>query len=218
MEIKSKFKTFGGDFIPDIIEYLKVFVKNQPGVTISVGCDSIQKKRKTLFAITIMLYNQDVRNGAHVVFFRENIHKIRDNFERLTREVTFAQEMAEYLEKELSSFYQRGDLSELELKKYKFHLAKCNGEFPNLSTFEEHSVTKNLTLTETEKNFKYKLVDIHLDFNPKEGQNDRRGYAKNRSNVAYRSFVPWLRGSGYRVWVKPLSFASSSAADLLVQD
>lgn len=218
MEIKSKFKTFGGDFIPDIIEYLKVFVKNQPGVTISVGCDSIQKKRKTLFAITIMLYNQDVRNGAHVVFFRENIHKIRDNFERLTREVTFAQEMAEYLEKELSSFYQRGDLSELELKKYKFHLAKCNGEFPNLSTFDELTVTKSLTLTEIEKNFKYKLVDIHLDFNPKEGQNDSRGYAKNRSNVAYRSFVPWLRGSGYRVWVKPLSFASSSAADLLVQD
>jgi predicted RNase H-related nuclease YkuK (DUF458 family) len=134
MEIKSKFKTFGGDFIPDIIEYLKVFVKNQPGVTISVGCDSIQKKRKTLFAITIMLYNQDVRNGAHVVFFRENIHKIRDNFERLTREVTFAQELAEYLEKELSTFYQRADLNELELKKYKFHLAKCNGEFPNLST------------------------------------------------------------------------------------
>jgi predicted RNase H-related nuclease YkuK (DUF458 family) len=218
MEIKNKFKKFGGEFIPDIIEYLKEFLNKQPGVTISVGCDSIQKKRKTLFAITIMLYNQDIRNGAHVVFFRENIHKIRDNFERLTREVTFAHELAEYLEKELATFYQRLDLTELELKKYKFHLNKCNGEFTNLSTFDELSVTKSLSLTESEKNFKYKLVDIHLDFNPKEGQNDSRGFAKNRSNVAYRSFVPWLRGSGYRVWVKPYSHASSSAADLLVQD
>jgi hypothetical protein len=218
MEIRKKFKRFGGEFIPDIIEYLNEFLKNQPGVTISVGCDSIQKKRKTLFAITIMLYNQDIKNGAHVVFFRENLPKIRDNFERLTREVTFAHELAEYLENELSPIYQREDLSELELKKYKFHLAKCNGEFSNLSNYEEYTVTKNLTLTEIEKNFKYKLVDIHLDFNPKEGQNDSRGYAKNRSNVAYRSFVPWLRGTGFRVWAKPSAHASSSAADLLVQD
>ena len=218
MEIRKKFKKFGGSYIDDIIEYLRSYIEDQPGVTISVGCDSIQKKRKTLFAITIMLYDKDIKNGAHVVFFRENIHKIRDNFERLTREVTFAHEIAEFLDKELSPFYHRNDLTEMDLKKYKFHLSKCNGEFTNLSNFEEHSVTKNLTLTEIEKNFKYKLVDIHLDFNPKEGQNDSRGYAKNRSNVAYRSFVPWLRGSGYRVWAKPSAHASSSAADLLVQD
>lgn len=217
MELKSKFKKFEGEFIPDIIEYLKGFIDDKPNITISVGCDSIQKKRKTLFAITIMLYSQDIKNGAHVVFFRESIRKVRDNFERLTREVTFAQETAEFLDKELSVFYQRNDLTELELKKYKFHLAKCNGEFPNLSTFEEYDVTKKMTLTEIEKNFNYKLVDIHLDFNYKEGRNDSRGYQKNRSNIAYKSFVPWLRGSGYRVWVKPLAHASSSAADLLIQ-
>lgn len=218
MELKSRFKKFGEDFIPDIIEYLKEFIEREPGVTISVGCDSVQKKRKTLFAITIMLYNRDIKNGAHVVFFRENLPKIRDNFDRLSREVTFIQDISEFLEAELSKFYTRKDLSEIEIKKYKFHTLKCNGEYENLSNYDESIVTKNLPLTDLEKNFKFKLVDIHLDFNYKEGKNDSKGYAKNKSYLAYKAYVPWLRGSGWRVWVKPHSHASSSAADLLIQD
>ncbi len=218
MELRKKFKKFGGEFIPDIITYLEEFIKNQPNLTISVGCDSVQKKRKTLFAVTIMIYNQDIKNGAHVVFFRENQAKVRDNFERLSKEVTYVQQIAEFLETELSPFYKRTDLNELELKKYKFHVAKCNGEFIHVSNFDELKTSNNLLLTEIEKNFSYKLVDIHLDFNYKEGSNDSRGYAKNRSYLAYKAYVPWLRGSGWRVWVKPLSHASSSAADLLVQD
>lgn len=218
MELRSKFKKFDGVFISDIIDYLKEIIKKEPSITISIGCDSVQKKRKTLFAITIMLYNQDVKNGAHVVFFRENQPKIRDNFERLCREATYTQEIAQFLELEMSDFYKRSDLNEYELKKYKFHLAKCNGEYANISTFDETSITKNLQLTETEKNHNFRLVDIHLDFNFKEGSRDIKGNGKNRSYPAYKALVPWLRGSGWRVWVKPLSHASSSAADLLVQD
>lgn len=37
---KTKFKTFGGNYIPDIVEYLKEYVKNDPLVSISVGTDS----------------------------------------------------------------------------------------------------------------------------------------------------------------------------------
>jgi predicted RNase H-related nuclease YkuK (DUF458 family) len=217
MELRNKFKKFTGEFIPDIVEYLREFLSGQPGVTISVGCDSVQKKRKTLFAITLMLYDQDIKNGAHVVFYRENLPKIRDNFERLCKEATFTQEVANFLEYEISGFYQRTDITELELKKYKLHLAKCNGEYSNLSNFDETSIIKNLQLQESEKIFNFKLVDIHLDFNYKEGSRDIKGNGKNRSYPAYKALVPWLRGSGFRVWVKPLSFASSSAADLLVQ-
>lgn len=217
MELRNKFKKFGGEFIPDIIEYLKDFLISQPGVTISVGCDSVQKKRKTLFAITLMLYNQDVKNGAHVVFFRENLPKIRDNFERLCKEATLAQEVAQFLENEISEFYHRVDLTETELKKYKLHLAKCNGEYSNISNFDEASIVKNLQLSESEKRFPFKLIDIHLDFNYKEGSRDIKGNGKNRSYPAYKALVPWLRGSGWRVWVKPSAPASSSAADLLVQ-
>ena len=80
---KSKFKKFGGDYIPDIIEYLRDYIEKDPTSTITVGCDSIQKRRRTVYAITIMLYNTDIKRGAHVVFFRESCPKIRENQERL---------------------------------------------------------------------------------------------------------------------------------------
>ena len=79
---KTKFKRFGGEYIPDIIEYLKSSLEKDPGLTISVGCDSIQKRRKTIYAITIMLYNTDIKRGAHVVFFRESCPKIRETQSR----------------------------------------------------------------------------------------------------------------------------------------
>ena len=61
-KFKSLFKRFGGEYIPDIIEYLKDYLKDDPTATITVGCDSIQKRRRTVYAITIMMYNTDLRN------------------------------------------------------------------------------------------------------------------------------------------------------------
>ena len=102
---KNRFKRFGGEHITDIVEYLKDYVKNDPTTTISVGCDSIQKRKRTIYACTIMLHNTDIRNGAHVVFFRENMEKIRDNFERLQKEAQYCHDIAEFLNKELNGFY-----------------------------------------------------------------------------------------------------------------
>src|SRR5579864_1273427 len=157
MNINNRFKKFGGEHIPDIIEYLKGYIKNDTSLTISVGCDSILKRKRTLFAITIMLYSIDYHNGAHVVFFRDSVSKIRDHFERLSREAQIALEVAEFLDTELSGFFERKDLNEFERKKYKFHIAKCNGEFLNVSN--EYGVIKNMPLTEAEKQLEYKLVD-----------------------------------------------------------
>lgn len=218
MEIRKRFKKFGGAFIPDIVEYLKEQLQEDPSLTISIGCDSIQKRRKTIYAITIMLYNGDVRNGAHLVFFRESVNKIKGNFGRLQREAEYLHEIGEFLNEELAAFYTRKDLTDLARKKYKFHLLKCNGEFQNLQIHDESRVVNNLTLNPGDLSIEYKLVDLHLDFNPVEGAIDSRGYAKNRSNLSYKSFVPWLRGMGYRVWAKPVAFAATSAADLLLQD
>jgi predicted RNase H-related nuclease YkuK (DUF458 family) len=218
MEIRKRFKKFGGEFIPDIIEYLKEQLQEDPKLTISVGCDSIQKRRKTLYAITIMIYNGDVKNGAHLVFFRDNIIKVKNNFERLQKEAEYLHDVGEFLNAELAPFYQREDLSELTRKKYKFHLLRCNGEFEKLQIHDEENVIKNLTLTPADLAVEFKLVDLHLDFNPVEGAMDARGFSKNRSNLSYKSYVPWLRGMGYRVWAKPLAFAATSAADLLLQD
>jgi predicted RNase H-related nuclease YkuK (DUF458 family) len=106
---KNRFKKFGGDYIPDIIEYLKEYVDKDPTVTISVGCDSVQKRRRTVYAITIMLYNTDIKRGAHVVFFRESCTKIRDNQERLYKEAQYLHDVGTYLDNELSSWYKRED-------------------------------------------------------------------------------------------------------------
>ena len=217
-DIQTRFKKFGGDHIPDIVEYLKENIEKNPSLTISVGCDSIQKRRKTMYAITLMIYDTDIRNGAHVIFFRENLTKLRDNFERLQKEAEFALEVANYLHDELSPFYRRQDLTNSELKRYKYHLLRSSGQYSHVAVHNEDTFINNLPLSESEKLFEYKLVDIHLDYNPFEGNVDKRGVAKNRSNMSYKSYVPYLRSIGYRVFCKSDSPAASSAADLLLQD
>ena len=214
---KSKFRKFGGQQIPDIIEYLKEHIDKDPTITISVGCDSIQKRRRTMYAMTVMLYNSNDHRGAHVVFFRETCAKIRDNQERLYKEAQYLHDLGTYIDKELSGVYTRGDLSDLELKKYKFHLARCNGEFSNIPLYQEESICRNLTLEDADK-INYKLVDLHIDFNPFEGTMNERGVSRNKSNIAYKSYVPWLRGIGFRVWAKPLGYGATSCADHLLQD
>ena len=209
---RDRFKQFGGEFIPDIIEYLKEQLEIDPGMTISVGCDSIQLKRRTVYAITIMMYNSQIKKGAHVVFFRESCPKIRENQERLYKEALYLHDLGTFLDENLAPFYTRTDLNVTERKRYKYHLAKCNNEYAHVPGHQEEGVIKNLLMTPAD-NIDFKLVDLHVDFNPFEGAS-----GKNKSYVAYKSFVPWLRGLGFRVWAKPNSSASSSAADFLLKD
>jgi len=215
---RDRFKRFGGENIPDIIEYLREYIKSDPSTTISVGCDSIQKRRKTIYAITIMLYNSSIKDGAHVIFFRENVEKIRDNFERLQRESQYCFDIGEFLNNELKDFYIRTDLTDIERKWYKYHMLKCNGDYVDILLHQQEAFVNKLILSNYEKNNEYKLVDLHVDYNPYEGTSNDRGVSKNKSNLAYRAYVPWLRGSNYRVWCKPCSPGASSAADILLKD
>jgi predicted RNase H-related nuclease YkuK (DUF458 family) len=213
---KNKFKKFGGQYIPDVIEYLRGYIEEDPGVTITVGCDSIQKRRKTIYAMTIMLYNTDIRNGAHVIFYRESHTKIRDNQERLYKEAQYVYDIGMYLDKELSSFYSRQDLTEMNHKRYKYHLLRCAGEYTHVEPHREEGVIKNLSLKPSDM-VNFRLVDLHVDFNPVEGNINEKGVSKNKSYFAYKSYVPWLRGTGFRTWSKPLSYAATTAADLLLK-
>lgn len=213
----NRFKRFGGEYIPDIIQYLKEYLETDPTVTISVGCDSIQKRKRTIYAVTIMLHNTDIRRGAHVVFFRESCPKIRDNQERLWKEAQWCHDIASFLHTQLEPHYKRADLTELEMKRYKFHLHRCAGEFENIQLHNQEAFIKNLALLSQDR-VDFKLVDIHVDFNPVEGNINERGVSKNKSYQAYKSFVPWLRGLGFRVWAKPLSHGATTAADLLLHD
>lgn len=214
---KNKFKRFGGEYIPDVILYLKNYLDEDPSTTITVGCDSIQKRRKTVYAITIMMYNGDIRNGAHVIFFRESCDKVRDNQERLYKEAQYLYDIGTYIDKEISPFYTRKDLSDMERKRYKYHLLKCNGQYLKTEIHREEGVMRNLVLN-PEDMMDFRLVDLHVDFNPVEGNINERGVSKNKSYFAYKAYVPWLRGVGFRTWAKPMSHASSTAADLLLKD
>ena len=118
---------------------------------------------------------------------------------------------------ELSAFYVRKDLTDIERKRYKYHLAVCNGEYSHVPLHLEEAVTNALSLTSVDM-IDFKLVDIHVDFNPKEGTINERGVSKNKSYVAYKSFGPWLKSLGFRTWAKPMSCGASTAADLLLHD
>jgi predicted RNase H-related nuclease YkuK (DUF458 family) len=212
----DRFKKFGGEHIPNIIDYINEFIEKEPDVTISIGCDSEQKQKKTMYAITIMFHNGDLRRGAHVVFFRESSDKIKDNNERLFREAQYMHDLGMFLDSELS-LYKRQDLTNYERKRYKYHLLKCSGEYSHVPLHQDDVVMNSLFLTASDL-VEFRKVDIHVDFNPFEGSTGVNGTSKNKSYSAYRSYVPWLRGLGFRTWAKPLSPASSSAADLLLND
>ena len=213
---KDKFKKFGGDHIPDVIEYLRGYIEKYPNITITAGCDSIQKRRKTIYAMTIMLYNTDIRNGAHVIFYREAHNKIRDNQERLYKEAQYLYDIGMYLDKELSTFYSRKDLSEISHKRYKYHLLRCDGLYSNVENHREEDVVKNLPLKPSDV-LNIRLVDLHVDFNPFEGNINEKGVSKNKSYFAYKNYVPWLRGTGFRTWAKPDAHGATTAADFLVK-
>jgi predicted RNase H-related nuclease YkuK (DUF458 family) len=213
LKFKDKFKRFGGNFIPDIIEYLKEQIAIDPKITISIGCDSIQKRRKTVYAVTIMVYNSDLRSGAHVVFFRDSIEKVRNIEERLSNEAIYMYELGTYLDELLKPFYKREDLTSFERQRYKYHVAKVNGEYENVSPLFERDFISNIFLPEAERTQEFRLVDIHLDFNPVFGET-----GKNKSYTTFKNMAPWLKGCGFRTWVKHHSPAATSAADLLLQD
>ena len=214
---RDKFKCFNGEYIPDIIQYILDIVKKDPKLTITVGCDSIQAQRKTIYAVTIMMYNTDVKKGAHVVFFRESCPKIRESAERLYKEAQYVHDVATFLDDSLAGSYERLDLTEHSRKKYKYHLLRCNGEYDHVLPHQEESFINRLVLSPEEK-MEFKLVDIHVDFNPKERSSNSRGTNKNRSYAAYKAYSPWLRGLGFRTWVKPMAPGASTAADLLLQE
>ena len=212
---KSRFKKFGGEQIPDVIEYIREIMEREPGSVVSVGCDSIQVRRRTIYAVTFMIYDTEVKKGAHVVFFRESCPKIRETQERLYKEAQYLHDVGTWINDELEKVGVTRNLPELEKRRYKYHLLKSAGEYANVELHNEEALVRNLVMTDADL-IDTKVIDLHADFNPFESSQYEKGH-RNKSFVAYKSYVPWLRGLGFRVWCKPMGFASTSAADLLLK-
>lgn len=212
---KDRFKKFGGEQIPDVVQYIKETMDREPRSVVSVGCDSIQVRRRTIYAVTVMIYDTEVKKGAHVVFFRESCPKIRETQERLYKEAQFLHDVGTWINDELEKVGVTRDLPELEKRKYKYHLQKSAGEYSHVELHNEEAVVRNLIMSDVDL-MDTKVIDLHVDFNPFESSQYEKGH-RNKSFIAYKSYVPWLRGLGFRVWSKPSAFAATSAADLLLK-
>ena len=101
----KKFKKFGGSIIPDVFKYVKNYIENEKDIRISIGCDSNNSKKWSVYAIVIVLYNEKMRNGAHYVFIRHKIPREKTIYNRLYLEALYSLEFAEMLENELKYVY-----------------------------------------------------------------------------------------------------------------
>lgn len=215
----SRFIKFGSgskrEKIPNIVEYLMEIYKKDPNITISIGCDSIQKRRVTTYANTIVIYNNDIRNGAHIIYYKESHPKIKDVFTRLYKEAEYMNDIGTWLHSELyKNGFVRNDINLLERRKYKFSQMVEEGTHTDLAVYDQENFIDKIYLTEEELTKEYKLIDIHLDLNPIEFSKSKKF---NKSYKVYKIAVPWLRGFDFRVYPKALSYAATSAADLLLK-
>lgn len=93
------FKTLSGRNQVDLISYINEYRVNHPNFEILVGCDSQNRRKETIYAIVIGLYNPG--KGAHVLYSRFSVPREKDNVTRLINEVWFSVEVAEQIRVEL---------------------------------------------------------------------------------------------------------------------
>jgi predicted RNase H-related nuclease YkuK (DUF458 family) len=219
----KKFKKFGGEEINDVVQYILDYVKRDPGqapvydeqgnlvkkgvssnIKISVGCDSKNKKRHALYAITIMFYDNFRHNGAHVIFKRIRIPR-----NLISKGKKYSQWEDQVQVSDCDIILKNKDIKSQVYNRlyfeadYSLELGLWLDEQLQGKYYIEHD--KNADGSKP-----FKLIELHLDFNPEEGYN-------NLSNMLCDSWMGAFSGQGFRVKVKPDGFAATNAADLLVR-
>ena len=176
---KLVWKKFNKEIIENINEYVINYVKNvDRNVKIIVGCDSHPHRRRLTYAVTVILYNESRKKGAHVVYAKVGIPKLRDVSAKIRKEAEFVYTVAESLDQSLRGKYY-----------YKFDKNPYDNTIPT------------------------KLVEVHVDVNPKRNTKNGRQVSNNLSNDVYQEVMGWLCGSGFRVISKPYSYGASSCGD-----
>jgi predicted RNase H-related nuclease YkuK (DUF458 family) len=114
-----KFRKYDGSVIEDIVPYIKEHIEAGEDMRVIVGCDSQQRRDYTLFALTIMLYDEKLHKGAHVVFMKIRTKKERDMFTRLMNESLYSLNLADWLDGKLDT-----------VKRPRFKNNEYDGSFP----------------------------------------------------------------------------------------
>jgi len=95
-----QFKSLGThEVVTDMFSYISNKIKEKPGTKIYVGTDSQNSRSMTTYATVIVLHinENDSGKGAHVLYSKEHLPKMRDRFARLWGEVERSVEVSNLL-------------------------------------------------------------------------------------------------------------------------
>lgn len=92
--MNNYFQTEEGKLI-NLTDHIVEQVKEHPDVKIHISTDSQNYGGKTVYAIAVV-FRYGLR-GAHYVYRRERIPRVRDNFSRLWKEAEYTIETAEFI-------------------------------------------------------------------------------------------------------------------------
>ena len=96
--MKKVFRKLGDHTAVDLISYITNIIDNSDNVRIYVGSDSQNAGIFTIYATVIVLHYGN--NGAHVLYNREKVSRVRDTYARLWDEVERSLSVAEHMHSE----------------------------------------------------------------------------------------------------------------------
>lgn len=225
MENKN-FKKLGGEFIENLGEYVREYVRNHPGVSVYIGCDSDEVNASTLcYVSTICFYDELRKDGVHYIFSREFVDSKR---KLITRTGDVKEDKKKVKEAKQDNIFNKiwGEVE--RLAEIGFYLEDVLAD-----------VITPMTIAELKKkglsSHQDKLVNLDVDINPDPGldiPSDLRGKAseikkyieenkhksgRNKSNLLYDAARAYLEGVGFRTRFKPNAWAATVAADFHVR-
>lgn len=100
---KTKFKKGSGIEIEDVIKYINEYYRKGQDVRVTVGCDSKQKAKTTLYSLVIMLYDESLHKGANILYIKFQTNKEKDLFSRMMNEATYSLSLGLYLDEKLNT-------------------------------------------------------------------------------------------------------------------
>ena len=225
MENKN-FKKLGGEFIENLGEYVREYVRNHPGVSVYIGCDSDEVNASTLcYVSTICFYDELRKDGVHYIISREFVDSRR---KLITRTGDVKEDKKKVKEAKQDNIFNKiwGEVE--RLAEIGFYLEDVLAD-----------VITPMTIAELKKkglsSHQDKLVNLDVDINPDPGldiPSDLRGKAseikkyieenkhrsgRNKSNLLYDAARAYLEGVGFRTRFKPNAWAATVAADFHVR-
>lgn len=97
------FKKAGGQKIPDIVQYVKDYVRTHSNIEVVVTTDSQNRAKKTIFCTAVIMYDEgdgDGGHGAHCIWRKWDVPEYSEEQEldRLRQEVYESCEVAKQLQ------------------------------------------------------------------------------------------------------------------------